>query len=208
VRLLVAGNDPIVRKGFREIVRARPDWLVAAETASIDETLRCLRSAPFDVAILDVPLGASSGFDLVELLRAEFPALPLVVISTYPESHYAMAFLRAGANAFLRRDMEPAEILAAIATVIGGGRYVTAALAAEVARSVDGGGLKLPHERLSVREFEVFRLLATGKSPTEIARMLNLSVKTVSTYRTRILEKTGFQSNADIVGYAIRSKLI
>lgn len=208
MRLLVVGDDPIVRKGLREIVRARPDWLVAAEAASIEETTDYLRSEPFDVAVLDVPLGASSGFDLVTRLRTDFPALPLVVISTYPESHYAMAFLRAGANAFLPRKMGPAEILAALAAVIGGGRYVTAALAAEVARSVDGGGLKPPHERLSTREFEVFRLLATGNSPTEIASMLNLSVKTVSTYRMRILEKTGFQSNADIVGYAIRNKLI
>lgn len=205
---MVVGDDPIVRKGFHEIVRARPDWLVAAEAASIEETLECLRSEPFDAAVLDVPLGASSGFDVVERIRADYPALPLIVLSTYPESHYAMAFLRAGANAFLPRKLEPAEILAAIATVLGGGRYVTAALATEVARSVDGGALKLPHERLSAREFEVFRLLATGKSPTEIAAMLNLSVKTVSTYRTRILEKTGFRSNADIVGYAIRNKLI
>ena len=208
MRLLVAGDDPIVRKGFYEIVRARPDWLVAAEAASIDDMLDCLRREPFDVVILDVPLGQSSGLDLIGRLRAEFASVPLMILSAYPESHYAMAFLRAGANAFLPRNTDTSEILTAISAVAGGGRYVTAALAAEVARSVDGGGAKQPHERLSAREFEVFRLLAIGKSPTEIAGMLNLSVKTVSTYRARILEKTGFRSNADIVGYAIRNKLL
>ena len=208
VRLLVAGDDPIVRKGFHEIVRARPDWLVAAEAAGVDQMLNCLRREPFDVMVLDVPFGQSSGLDLIARIRTEFPALPLVILSAYPESHYAMAFLRAGANAFLPRNTEAADILQAISAVAGGGRYVTATLAAEVARSVDRGGPREPHERLSAREFEVFRLLALGRSPTEISGMLNLSVKTVSTYRARILEKTGFESNADIVGYAIRNKLI
>ncbi len=208
MRLLVAGDDPIVRKGFHEIVRERADWVVAAEASNIDAAIDCLRRETFDVIILDVPLGENSGLDLVARIRDEFPALPIVVISTYPESHYAMPFLRAGANAFLRRNLETAEILRAITAVAGGSRYVTAALAAEVARSMDRGAVKQPHERLSAREFEVFRMLAVGKTPTEIGRTLHLSVKTVSTYRTRILEKTGFRTNADLVGYAIRNKLI
>ncbi len=208
VRLLVAGDDPIVRKGLREIVRARPEWAVAGEAASADELAGCLRNEPFDVVVLDVPLGSSSGLDVVTRIRAEFPAVSLIVLSTYPESQYAIPFLRAGANAFLRRNTEPAEILSAIAGVAGGRRYVTPAVAEEVARSLEKDGVKQPHERLSAREFEVFRLLSLGRSPTEIAGMLNLSVKTVSTYRARILEKAGFSSNADIVGYAIRNKLI
>jgi DNA-binding NarL/FixJ family response regulator len=208
VKLLVAGSDAIVRKGFREIFRVQPDWLVAAEASNDDEVLDHLRREPFDVAILDVPLGERSGLDLIGPIREEFPALPLVVISAYPESHYALAFLRAGANAFLPRNVEPAEVLAAIGAVAGGGKYVTSALASELARGVERGGVSEPHERLSAREFEVFRLIAKGDSATAIARRLNLSVKTISTYRSRILEKTGFRSNADIVSYAIRNKLI
>lgn len=208
MRLLVAGDDAIVRKGFHEIARARPEWSVAAEARTEDELVEHLRADRIDVVVLDLPLGESSGLDLVARVREEFPALPLVIISTYPESHYAIAFLRAGANAFLRRNVEPAEMLAAIAAVAGGDRYVTPAVAHEVARSLQGGVVKQPHERLSAREFEVFRLLAIGTTPTKIAAKLNLSVKTVSTYRTRILEKTGFRSNAEIVGYAIRNKLI
>jgi two-component system, NarL family, invasion response regulator UvrY len=208
VKLLVGGHDPIVRKGFHEIVRARPEWVVAGEAATMEELTACLRSERFDVAILDVPFGETSGLDAVARIRGEFPALPLVVISTYPESHYALAFMRAGVNAFLPRNMEPDEILNALAAVAEGGRYVSAGLAGELARGLGRHGAERPHERLSAREFEVFRLLSLGKSPTEIAGMLHLSVKTVSTYRSRILDKTGFRSNADMVGYAIRNKLI
>ena len=208
VRLLVVADDPIVRRGLHEIVRERPGWVVAADVNSVEAMIDCLRSHPIDVAVLDVPLRERSGLDVVAGLRGEFPFLPLVVLSPYPESQYAMPFLRAGANAFLRRNTEPAEILSAIAGVSGGGRYVTPAVADEVARSLEKREVKQPHERLSAREFEVFRLLALGRSPTEIAAMLNLSPKTVSTYRARILDKSGFRSNADIVGYAIRNKLV
>ena len=208
MKLLVAGDDPIVRKGFHEIVRARPDWVVVAEATSILEMMDYFRREPFDVAVLDIPFDQSSGLDLIARIRREFATLPVAILSAYPESHYAMAFLRAGANAFLPRTTQTSEILNAISAIAGGGRYVTAALAAEVARSAGKGGAKQPDERLSARELEVFRFLAVGKSPTEIAGMLHLSVKTVSTYRARILEKTGFRSNADIVSYAIRNKLV
>ena len=208
VKLAVAAHDPIVRKGFREIVRARPDWDVVAEAGKAAELLELLRSLPVDTVVLDVPLGEHSGLELVRSIRAEFSALPLVIVSAYPEAQYAIPFLRAGANAFLRRSVEPAEIVKAIAAVAGGERYVTPAIAAEVARNLAGGVVREPHELLSGREFEVFRLLAAGTSPTEIAKMLNLSIKTVSTYRARILEKTRLRSNADIVGYAIRNNLI
>jgi DNA-binding NarL/FixJ family response regulator len=208
VQLLVGGDDPIVRKGFHEIVRSRPGWIVSAEAGKPAELFEMLQREDFDVVILDVPFGESSGVDLVERIRSEWGSTPMIVVSAYPESHYAMTFLRAGVNAFLPRSSDPAEILDAIAAVAQGNRYITTALATEMARDVDRGSAKQPHERLSAREFEVFRLLAVGRTPTEIAALLHLSVKTVSTYRARILEKTGFRSNADIVGYAIRNRLV
>jgi two-component system, NarL family, invasion response regulator UvrY len=208
VKLAVAAHDPVVRKGFREIARARPDWTVAAEVGKAAELLELLRSEPIDLVVLDVPLGEYSGLELIRTIRAEFPQLPVVIVSAYPEAQYAIPFLRAGANAFLRRNVEPAEILTAIASVAGGERYVTSAVAAEVARNLEGGAVREPHEHLSAREFEVFRMLALGMSPTEIGKMLNLSIKTISTYRARILEKTRLRSNADIVGYAIRNNLV
>lgn len=208
MKLLVAADDSIVRKGFHEIVRSRREWSVAGEAATPAELFEMLRTAAFDVVVLDVPFGDGSGVDLVSRLRGARPQTPVIVVSAYPESHYAMAFLRAGVSAFLRRNSDPAEILNAMAAVARGRTYISTELAAEMAHIPDRGRGRPPHERLSTREFEVFRMLAIGRSPTEIAGALNVSVKTVSTYRARILEKTGFRSNADIVGYAIRNKLL
>ena len=208
MKLLVAGGDAIVRKGFHEIVRARPGWEVAAEARDGTELVDALRRNAADVVVLGLPLDGTSDVDVIAEARVEAPLLPMLVFAAYPEEHYGLAFLRAGANGYILRNAEPEEILNAIATVAKGGQYVSAALSRQIAKSMIRGTPTQPHERLSARELEVFRLLAVGRSPTEIASLLQLSVKTVSTYRTRILDKTGFTSNADIVGYAIRNRLV
>ena len=208
MKLLVAGGDAIVRKGFHEIVRARPGWEVAAEARDGTELVDALRRNAADVVVLGLPLDGTSDVDVIAEARVEAPLLPMLVFAAYPEEHYGLAFLRAGANGYIRRNAEPEEILNAIATVAKGGQYVSAPLSRQIAKSMIRGTPTQPHERLSARELEVFRLLALGRSPTEIASLLQLSVKTVSTYRTRILDKTGFTSNADIVGYAIRNRLV
>jgi two-component system invasion response regulator UvrY len=208
VKLLVAGGEAIVRKGFREIIRARPGWDVAAEARDLSELVDALRRDGADALVLELPLGETTDVDVIAEVRREAPLMPLLVLAGYPEEHYGLAFLRAGANGYVRRNAEPDELLAAVATVAGGGNYVSAALSRKIAQSMIRGTPTQPHERLSPRELEVFRLLALGRSPTEIAGALQLSVKTVSTYRARILEKTGFRSNADMVGYAIRNRLV
>jgi two-component system, NarL family, invasion response regulator UvrY len=198
VKLLLASDEPLIRRGFHNILTGRDGWAVAAEAASPGELVEALGRAGADVAVLALPFGEFGGVQLVQEVREAAGTMPVVVLAAYLVEHYATAFLRAGANAFLRRTAEPDEILRTIEAVANGKRYV----------APNGGGPEPPHRKLSTRELEVFLLLAAGHAPTAIAAMLQLSVKTVSTYRARILEKTGFRSNADIVGYAIRNRLV
>jgi len=206
MRVIVADDHAIVRKGLQLIISTRPGW-AAEEASNADELLKAVRQDHFDVLVLDISLGNRSSIELLAEIRSEFPALPILMLSMHPEEQYAVRCLRAGAHGYVQKDSPAEEILSAISTVASGGKYITTRLASRLADElVHGGGV--PHERLSAREFEVFRLIALGHSITDIAESLNLSVKTVSTYRTRILEKTGFRSNADIVGYAIRNAII
>ena len=207
MNIIVADDHAIVRRGFQHIVATRPGWVVAGEASNGDELLRALRQQTFDVLVLDVTLGDRSALELLTHIRSEFSALPVLILSVHPEEQYAMRCLRAGASGYVQKDSGPEEILDAISRVASGAKYITPQLAAHLADEVLRGGER-PHERLSGREFEVFRLIALGRTGTEIADTLHLSVKTVSTYRTRILEKTGFRSNADIITYAIRNSLV
>ena len=205
MRIIIADDQPIVRKGFQQIVgSAHGD---AAEVATGEQLLSALRAEKFGVLVLAVTLGESSSIPLLGQIRSEFPALPVLMLSMHGEERYAVRCLCAGAHGYLEKNSTPEQILAAIAAVSNGDRYITprvaALLAEEVVRRAEN-----PHAGLSPREFEVFRLIALGRTPTEIGEMLHLSVKTVSTYRSRILEKTGFRTNADIIAYAVRNALV
>ncbi|MEK6373304.1 MAG: response regulator transcription factor [Acidobacteriota bacterium] len=208
MRIFIADDHNVVRRGLQQIIAGQPGWQLAAEASAADDVLPLLRAAPFDVLILDISLGGRSGIDLLGHIRAEFPALPVLMLSMHAEEQYAVRCLRAGASGYLQKDSAAEEIVAAIERVRAGRRYVSSALAGDIAAHVAGTAPSQPHEQLSDREFEVFRLIARGVSATAIAETLHLSVKTVSTYRSRILLKTGFHSNADIIAYAIRSGLV
>ena len=203
----MADDHDVVRRGLQQIVATQAGWEVAGEVPRADDVLPALRAKPVDVLILDISMGGRSGIDLLGHIRAEFPSLPVLILSMHAEEQYAARCLRAGASGYLQKDSSPEEIIAAVERVASGRRYVSPALAGTIADDVARGTVP-PHERLSDREFEVFRLIAEGKNATEIAELLHLSVKTVSTYRARILEKTGFHSNADIVTYAVRTGLV
>ena len=205
--MFVADDHDVVRRGLQQIVATQAGWEVAGEVPRADDVLPALRAKPVDVLILDISMGGRSGIDLLGHIRAEFPSLPVLILSMHAEEQYAARCLRAGASGYLQKDSSPEEIIAAVERVASGRRYVSPALAGTIADDVARGTVP-PHERLSDREFEVFRLIAEGKNATEIAELLHLSVKTVSTYRARILEKTGFHSNADIVTYAVRTGLV
>lgn len=209
VKLIVASDEPLLCRGLSEVVREQAGWRVASEAAGAGELLDAIRSEHFDVAVITLPLGNDQGLELIAAIRAADDLLPVIVLAGYSAEHYAMSFVRAGANAFLPRNASPDQIREAIASVAGGGKYLSPAVATELARSLGvAGEPQPPHERLSRREQQVFRMLAAGATPTAIGTSLGLSVKTVSTYRARILEKTGFRSNADMVAYAIRNRLL
>lgn len=207
MKILIADDHAIVRHGLQQIVARRAGWEVAAEVAVADEVLPALRRQPFDIVILDVSLAGRSGIDLLEPIRAEFPSLPVLMLSMHAERQYAIRCLRAGAAGYIQKDAPPEEILTAMERVAAGRRYISEAVGEQLAGELLHDERE-PHERLSGREFEVFRLIALGRSAGEIAETLNISVKTVSTYRARILEKTGFRSNADIIAYAVRTGLV
>lgn len=208
MRILIVDDHSVVRRGLQQIIATRPGWQIVGEAANADEVLPILRRGPVDVVILDVSLGDRSGLDVLGHIHAEFPTLPVLMLSMFDEELYAIRSLRAGATGYIEKDCSPEELLDAVARVAAGRTWVSDAVAHQLAREVVHGAAALPHDRLSPREFEVFRLIATGRSVGEIAEALHLSAKTVSTHRTHIMEKTGFRSNADIISYGVRTGLV
>ena len=207
-RIVIADDHAVVRKGLRLILAAAEEVEVAGEAASADELLSLLRSMPVDAVVLDVVLGDRDGIEVLKHIRAEFPRMRVLVISVHGEEVFAVRAIRAGAAGYLEKSAPPEMVLDAVRRVASGGRWVSASMAERLTTSVaEGAGRSLPHERLSDREFEIFRLLGAGKSVTEIARALNLSVKTVSTHRTRIIARTGLTTNAEIVDYVVSNGL-
>jgi DNA-binding NarL/FixJ family response regulator len=198
----------IIRRGMQLIVAKRAGWTIAAEAATADELFDALRRERFDAVVLDLTLRDRSGIDVLAQIRREYPALPVLILASHPEEQFALHCLRAGARGYVQKDSTADEILDAIERVAAGRTWVSAAVTEQMAAELLKPSDKAPHQLLSPREFEVFRLIASGRSMTEIAAALSVSVKTASTYRARILEKTGFHGNADIVAYAIRAKLI
>ena len=207
-RIAIADDHAVVRKGLKQIIAEIPELTVTGEAASADELLTLLRTRPFDVLVLDLTLGMRSGIEVLKHIRSEFPRLRILVLSMHAEELFAIRALRAGANGYVQKESAPDELVDAIRRIASGGTYVSANLASAIAAELaKGGQATLPHERLSDREFEVFRLLGSGKSVGQIASALNLSVKTVSTHRTRILEKTGLRNNAEITQYVLTNGL-
>jgi two-component system invasion response regulator UvrY len=202
MRIVVADDHAVVRKGLRQIISEAEDLSFAGEAASADELLTLLRSRPFDLVILDLSLGTRSGIEVLKHIKSEFPRLPVLMLSVHAEDLFAVRALRAGASGYIQKEVAPEELVVAIHRIRSGGTYLSPAMGERIAGDLARGSERvLPHERLSDREFEVFRHLGLGRSVTDIAHALNLSVKTVSTHRTRILEKTGFSDNAEIVRY-------
>jgi DNA-binding NarL/FixJ family response regulator len=203
-RIVIADDHAVVRKGLRQFIVESNDMTIVAEAATGDELLTVVRSIPADVLILDLSLGVRSGLDLVHHVRSEVPRLAIIILSMHPEDLFAVRALRAGASGYVEKSSSPEELLAAVRRVARGGIYVSARIGEKLAADlVRGSSTVLPHERLSDRELEVLRLLGSGMSVTSIANVLNLSVKTVSTHRTRVLAKTGFRNNSEIVKYVI-----
>jgi DNA-binding NarL/FixJ family response regulator len=202
IRVMLADDHKIVREGLRRILAAASDIVVGGEAADGDQALALARASAFDVAVIDLSMPGLSGLDLIKRLKLERPEMPLLVLSMHGENQYAARALKAGASGYLNKDSAAEQLLSVLRKLAAGGVHVGEAAAASLV-----AGERQPHHALSNREFEVLRLLVDGKSPTEIAAQLHLSVKTVSTHKTRVLEKLGLHSTADLVRYALENKL-
>ncbi|MBT8401110.1 MAG: response regulator transcription factor [Rhodothermia bacterium] len=207
-KILVADDHAVVRKGLVQIISEAMDLEVAAEASNGSEVIDLMRADEFDVVVLDINMPDKGGFETLQQLSAEFPDVPVLVLSMYSEEQYAVRVLRAGASGYLTKESAPDQLVTAIRRVASGNRYVSPAAADVLVKLLDGDPDKLPHEILSNREFQVMVQLAEGKSVTEISEALSLSVKTVSTYRSRVLDKMKMGSNAELARYALENDLI
>jgi len=208
LKILIADDHPVFRKGLKQIIAETPDIAVAGEAANGLEVLNKVKMGDFDLVLLDISMPGKTGIDVLAQLKYERPELPVLMLSMHPEEQYAVRSLKAGASGYLTKESAPDELVAAIRKVSTGGIYVSASLAERLASIVQKGSEELPHDTLSNRELRVMCLIASGKTVSEIAKELSLSIKTVSTYRSRILGKMKMKNNAELTHYAINNKLI
>ncbi|BBO91561.1 response regulator transcription factor [Desulfosarcina ovata] len=208
IEVIIADDHPIVRAGLKQIIMEQADISVAAEAANGIDLLRQVRERDYDVILLDLTMPGMDGLDVLKQLRIEKPRIPVVILTIHPESQYALRILKAGAAGYLTKASADGELIKAIRKVHRGGKYISPSLAERIAFALDEDTRKLPHETLSDREYQVLCLIGTGKTVSRIADELALSVKTVSTYRTRILEKMRMENNAELIHYAVQNGLV
>jgi len=208
IKVLIADDHAIVRKGLRQIVKEQAAYMEVDEAVDGQEVLEKIMAGDWDVLVLDISMPKRSGLDILQEVKHVKPNLPVLVLSVHPEEQYAIRVLKAGAAGYMNKDCALDELVRGIQKVVGGGKYVSPTLAEKLAFDLSGQTNRLPHEVLSDREFSVLLLIGAGKSVSEIALELSLSVKTVSTYRARVLEKLSFHSNADLIRYVIDNSLL
>jgi len=209
INVLICDDHQIVRQGIKLILADAPDIALACEAANGPEAIARVREGGIDVLLLDIALPLRDGLDVLKQLRSEFPRLPVLMLSTYPDRQYAVRSLKLGAAGYLNKSADSAQLIEAIRRVAQGGLFITSSVAEQLATSVGAGAreAKPLHERLSQREYQVFRLLSQGRSVGEIADQLALSSNTVSTYRARVLEKTGVRNDVELALYAVQQDL-
>ena len=208
IRIGIVDDHSIVRSGLRQFFEDESDLQVVGEAASGGEAIDLVRKTEMDVLLMDLSMPGQTGIDALAMIRAKAPDLAILILSGYPEEHYALNLIRQGASGYLSKQCEPSEIVTAIRTVAQGRRHITPAVAELLAQQLTRPDEGLPHEQLSEREFQVFIRLAKGETVGDIAEGLSISVKTVSTYRTRIMEKMGLTSNSSLTYYALKNKVI
>ncbi|MGZ5091101.1 MAG: response regulator [Burkholderiales bacterium] len=207
IRVMLADDHAIVRTGLKEILEGTGDIIVVREATNGHEALAAAREAQCDIAVLDLSMPGRSGVELIKLIKTEHPKLKVLVLSMHSEEQYAVRALRAGASGYLTKESAADELVAAIRRIASGGAYVSPETAERLVLDTSAGSTEAPHRQLSNREYEVFRMIVAGRSVSDIADTLKLSVKTISTHKTRILQKMGATSSADLVRYAIDHKL-
>ena len=208
IRVAIVDDHAIVRAGLRQFFSEQVDLRVTGEASNGREALDLVRLGDLDVLVMDLSMPDQSGVDALAAIKARKPELPVLILSGYPETHYATTLLRQGASGYLNKECDPEEIVKAIRTVFRGRKYITPAVGELLADSLDNPQFQLPHEQLSEREFQVFLRLAKGETISHMADSMALSVKTVSTYRSRVMEKLKLASNSDLTYYALKNGLI
>lgn len=208
IRVLLADDHAMVRTGLKEILADTGDITVTGEAANGHEVVAAIRAQDYDVVVLDMSMPGRGGIELIKQVKSEKPRLRVLVLSMHSEQQYAVRALKAGASGYLTKDSAADQLVAAIRRIAGGGAYVSPETAERLALDLNPADEAPPHTLLSDREYQVFEMIATGKSLTDIADRLKLSVKTVSTHKTRIMRKMGADNQTDLIRYAIRHKLI
>jgi len=208
IKILIADDHTVVREGLKQIVAETSDMVVSDEASNGHEVLNKALSSDYDVIVLDITMPGIHGLDVLKQIKSQKPALPVLVLSMHPEEQYAVRVIKAGAAGYLTKESASDELITAIRKVSSGRKYITSSLAEKIASGLETDAEKLPHEFLSDREYQVMCMIAEGKTVKEIADELYLSVKTISTYRSRILEKTGMKTNAELTRYALQNSLI
>lgn len=207
IKVLAVDDHLIFREGIKRVLSVATDIKVIKEAGNGKEAVQALKTDVYDVVLLDLALPDMEGVDLLRRIKREMPSLPVLVLSFFPEEQYAIRVLKEGASGYLTKESVPKDLIRAIRKASDGGKYVSAALAERLAEAVTGENESLPHEMLSKREFQVFSMIAAGKSVKEMAYELNLARTTVTSYRARIFEKLKFKTNVDLIRYALENQI-
>ncbi|HRI24095.1 MAG TPA: response regulator transcription factor [Ferruginibacter sp.] len=208
LRILIADDHTIVRKGLKQILLEEFSNAVIDEVPDAEELIKKVMAEKWDVVVSDLSMPGRSGLDALQQIKSGYPDLPVLILSIHPEEQYALRALKSGASGYLSKDTAPDELVKAVKKVLLGKKYISQSIAEKLADSFSSNSTKQLHETLSDREFDVMKLLANGKSVSDIAEMMSLSVTTVSTYRARVMAKMNLKSNSDLTKYAIENKLI
>jgi two-component system invasion response regulator UvrY len=208
IRILIADDHAIVRKGLRQLLLEDFPTAIIGEAGDGESLVSMVRKEDWDLVISDISMPGRSGLEALQLIKEMKPDLPVLIMSMHPEDQYAVRVFKAGASGYLSKDAVHEELITAIQLIRNGRKFITPTIAEKLVGAVEGVNNREPHEFLSNREFDVLKMLASGRSISEIAEKLSLSATTVSTYRSRILEKTGMKTNADLTRYALEKKLI
>ncbi len=207
-KILIADDHAVVRKGLIQILKESIPGASVDEAADGREALAKVNRSPYALILLDISMPGRGGLDVLKEIRKCRPAIPVLVLSMHPEEEYAVRAFRAGASGYLTKESAPDELAGAVRKAMAGGRYVSASLAEKLAGELRSGSDRPPHETLSDREYQVMRMIASGMTVNEIAEKLSLSVKTISTYRSRVLEKMKVRNNTEIARYAVENRLV
>jgi DNA-binding NarL/FixJ family response regulator len=208
MKILLADDHAVVRRGLKQIILDTYPKTTFGEAENPTELFNLAKRGPWDILVLDLNMPGTDGLDALKQLKHDYPQLPVLILSIHPEDQFAIRTLRAGAAGYLTKESAPDQLIQAIDKILHGGKYISPMVADTLVAHVGEDNNKLPHEKLSDREYQVLRMIATGKELKQISEELALSVKTISTYRARILEKMAMRTNAELIHYAIENKLV